>query len=327
RNMGGLRKYMPITWITSLVGSLALIATPFFSGFYSKDSIIEAAHASHLPGAGIALFSVTAGVFITAFYSFRLYFLVFHGPERFRAKPFPPEGEEASDGHDAHGDAAAHDAHGHGAHAHDAHDHDDRHGHTPHETPWVIWFPLVALAIPSVVIGALTIQPLLFGKFFDGAIAVNAEAHPAMEELAKDFPGWFAMGAHAFVTLPFWLSFAGVALSYWMYILRPDVPARVARVLSPVMTILENKYYFDWFNENVLAAGSRLLGRGLWKGGDVGVIDGIVDGSARAVGGFAGIVRLVQTGYLYFYALVMVLGVFALLTWQLWPYLTTIAQH
>jgi NADH-quinone oxidoreductase subunit L len=340
RNMGGLRKYMPITWITSLVGSLALIATPFFSGFYSKDSIIEASHASHLPGAFMAQVSVTAGVFVTAFYTFRMYFLVFHGPERFRDKPFPPEADEAAaahgedDGHGANADPAhaepAHqaDAHAHGAHgdAH-AHGHDDPHGQAPHETPWVVTFPLIALAIPSAVIGAMTIQPVLFGKFFDGAIAVNAQAHPAMEELAKDFQGWFAMGAHAFVTLPFWLSAAGVALSYWMYVLRPDVPGKVARALAPLMKILENKYYFDWFNENVIAVGARLFGRGLWQGGDVGVIDGVVNGSARTVGVLAGIVRLLQTGYLYFYALVMVLGLFALLTWQLWPYLTSVAQH
>jgi NADH-quinone oxidoreductase subunit L len=339
RNMGGLRKYMPITWITSLVGSLALIATPFFSGFYSKDSIIEASHASHLPGATLAQWAVTAGVFITAFYSFRMYFLVFHGPERFRDKPFPPEADEPVAIHEEGGSqnqVAAHAAHStaggasrqadaHGA-AH-GHEHDDRHAHAPHETRWVITVPLVALAIPSVVIGAMTIQPMLFGKFFNGAIAVNAEAHPAMEELARDFHGWAAMGAHAFVTLPFWLTLGGVAMAYWFYIVNPALPAKMARLFSPVMNILENKYYFDWFNENVIAAAARLLGRGLWKGGDVGLIDGLVNGSARSVGAIAGVVRLLQTGYLYFYALVMVLGVFGLLTWQLWPYLKSVAQH
>jgi NADH-quinone oxidoreductase subunit L len=330
RNMGGLRKYMPITWITSLVGSLALIGTPFFSGFYSKDSIIDAAGASHLYGAGFAQFSVTAGVFITAFYSFRMYFLVFHGPERFRNKPFPPEGEEdAHATHDAHG----HDDHAHGSHAahasHDAHGHDDHHGHEPHESPLVVTIPLILLAIPSAIIGAMTIGPMLFGDFFKDSIVVNAEKHPAMEELGKEFAGWASMGAHAFVSLPFILALLAVALSYVMYIVKPSLSDSAEKFFRSIgiVKLLENKYYFDWFNEKLLAAGARLLGRGLWKGGDQGVIDGLfVNGSARAVGAFAGVVRLVQTGHLYWYALVMILGVFGLLTWQLWPYLLSVAH-
>jgi NADH-quinone oxidoreductase subunit L len=321
RNMGGLRKYMPITWITSLVGSLALIGTPFFSGFYSKDSIIEAAHASHLPGAGFAIFSVTAGVFVTAFYSFRMYFLVFHGEERFRNPPFP-----MADAH-TEPDEHAHDAHGHDDHAAHGDDH-GHHAHEPHETPWVVWGPLVALAIPSVVIGGMTIRSLLYGDFFADSIFVNAEAHPAMEELKKDFEGAVSMGLHAFASLPFWLALAGVALSYLMYIVKPSLSDTAAKVFAPVIKILENKYYFDWFNEKVLAAAARLLGRGLWKGGDQGVIDGLfVNGSARTVGAFAGIVRLVQTGHLYWYALVMILGVFGLLTWQLWPSFQSLVSH
>src|SRR5476651_2224985 len=197
RNMGGLRKYMPITWITSLIGSLALIGTPFFAGFYSKDSIIDAAHASHLPGAGFAIFSVTAGVFITAFYSFRMFFLVFHGKERFHDKPFPPDLDgpepelEEDDSHGEHGHAVAHDAHGHDhAHAdvaHDAHGHDDHgHGdHTPHESPAVVWVPLALLALFSAVIGFFTIKPMLYGGFFANSIIPNIEKHPAMEELAN----------------------------------------------------------------------------------------------------------------------------------------------
>jgi NADH-quinone oxidoreductase subunit L len=330
RNMGGLRKYMPITWITSLVGSLALIGTPFFAGFYSKDSIIEAAHHSALPGAGFAIFSVTAGVFVTAFYSFRMYFLVFHGPERFRNPPFPmPDAHHAaSDPHasdvadvGAHSEPEAHD-HGHG--------HDDHgHHHEPHESPWVVWVPLVLLAVPSAVIGAWAIRPLLFGDFFKGAISVNAEKHPAMEELAKDFDNWMSTGLHGFASLPFALALLGVVLSYVMYIVKPSLSEAGAKFFRSigVYQILENKYFFDWFNENVIAAGARLLGRGLWKGGDQGVIDGLaVNGSARVVGVFAGIVRLVQTGHLYWYALVMILGVFGLLTWQLWPYFQTIAH-
>jgi NADH-quinone oxidoreductase subunit L len=324
RNMGGLRKYMPVTWITSLVGSLALIGTPFFSGFYSKDSIIEASHHSGLPGAEFAMWSVTIGVFVTAFYSFRMYFLVFHGPERFRNPPFPMP--------DAH-HAAAHDAHGHEATDVAAHEepdpHHSEHGHEPHESPWVVTAPLVLLAIPSAVIGAMTIKPLLFGGFFKDAIAVDAGKHPAMEELAKDFTDWASSGLHAFASLPFLLALAGVALSYLMYVVKPslsDAGEKFFRGIG-VYKILENKYFFDWFNENVLAAGARVLGVGLWKVGDQGVIDGIaVNGSAHAVGAFAGVVRLVQTGHLYWYALVMILGLFGLLTWQLWPYLLAIAH-
>ncbi|MDR7294792.1 NADH-quinone oxidoreductase subunit L [Pelomonas aquatica] len=299
RNMGGLRKYMPITWITSLLGSLALIGTPLFSGFYSKDSIIEAVHASHLPGAGFAYFAVIAGVFVTAFYSFRMYFLVFHGKEHFHHKPFPGE-------HDHHDDD-----HGH-----------DSHAHTPHESPAVVWVPLVLLAIPSVVIGFMTIQPMLFGDFLKDAITVNLHAHPAMEELAHEFHGAAAMALHGLTTLPFWLALAGVVTAYVFYMVAPSIPATLAKVLRPLIIVLENKYFMDWFNENVLARLARAIGVGLWKGGDGALIDGlIINGSARTVGGIAGLVRRVQTGHLYWYALVMILGVTGLMTWQLWPYI------
>jgi NADH-quinone oxidoreductase subunit L len=298
--MGGLRKYMPITWITSLIGSLALIGTPFFAGFYSKDSIIEAVHASHLPGAGIAYLAVAAGVFVTAFYSFRMYFLVFHGEERFRHKEVESEDE-------------------HGAH-HDAHEHEE-----PHETPWVVTAPLVLLALPSVFIGFLTIGPMLFGDFFKDAITVDAARHPAMAELAENFHGAVAMAVHGLQTLPFWLALAGVVTAWWFYLKQPAIPAMLKQRLSFVYRVLDNKYYMDWFNEHVIAPAARALGVGLWKGGDVGLIDNaVINGSARAVGSFAGVVRRVQTGYLYWYALVMILGVFVLMTWQLWPYLSTL---
>jgi len=296
RNMGGLWKYMKITWITSLLGSLALIGTPFFSGFYSKDSIIEAVAASHLPGAGFAQFAVLAGVFVTAFYSFRMYFLVFHGKEHFHHKPFPGEHDHHDDDHD--------------------HGHDGHHAHTPHESPWVVTLPLALLAIPSVVIGYLTIKPMLYGDFFKDAIFVNHELHPAMEELSKEFHGAAEMGLHAFTSLPFFLALAGVVTAFVFYMVAPQIPAMFAKVLRPLIVIGENKYFMDWFNENVLAAGARLLGRGLWKGGDVAIIDGLlVNGSAKLVGLFGSLVRLFQTGYLYHYALVMILGVFALMTW------------
>ena len=304
RNMGGLRKYMPLTWITSLLGSLALIGTPFFAGFYSKDSIIEAVHASHLPGAGFAYFAVAAGVFVTAFYSFRMYFLVFHGKERFHHKPFPPED--------------------HGAHEEPG-DHSEV--HVPHESPWVVTAPLLLLAVPSVVIGFMTIGPMLFGDFFQGAVFVNHELHPAMEELKEEFHGATAMGLHAFGSLPFWLALAGVVTAYVFYLVKPGIPAAFARTFAPVVRVLENKYYMDWINENIVAAAARALGRGLWRGGDVGVIDGLINGSARGVGAIAGVVRTIQTGYLSWYALVMVLGIFGLMTWQLWPYLMSLVAR
>jgi NADH-quinone oxidoreductase subunit L len=322
RNMGGLRKYMPITWITSLVGSLALIGTPFFSGFYSKDSIIEAVHASHLPGASFAYFAVAAGVFVTAFYSFRMYFLVFHGPERFRDKPFPAE---------EHHDALDQDeAEGHGAnnHATDAEPDPhaaDRHAQAPHESPAVVTLPLIALAIPSVVIGFLTVGPMLFGDFFKDSIAVLGERHPAMEELERDFDGPVAMAVHALNGPVFWLALAGVVLAWFFYLRRPDIPAVLQRRFSFIYRLLDNKYYFDWFNENVLARAARLAGTGLWRGGDVGVIDNIlIDGSARTIGGVAALSRRIQSGYLYWYALVMIVGVIGLMTWQLWPFLTAL---
>ena len=292
RWMGGLRKYMPITWITSLLGSLALIGTPLFAGFYSKDSIIEAVHESHLPGAGFASFAVLAGVFITAFYSFRMYFLVFHGKERFDQNP------------DAH--------HGHG---HGHHNEPQR----PHESPWVVTVPLVLLAIPSVVIGFMTIEPMLFGEFFKGSIFINGEKHQALEEMAKAFHGPVQMAWHALTTLPFWLALAGVATSYYMYMVNPALPTAIKKAVMPVYTLLENKYYLDWFNENVLARGARAIGTGLWKGGDEYVIDGgLVNGSWKLVDWVSGTVRRVQTGYLYHYALGMILGVFVLMTYFVW---------
>ncbi|MFZ2298085.1 MAG: NADH-quinone oxidoreductase subunit L [Aquabacterium sp.] len=292
RNMGGLWKRMPITWITFLLANLALIGTPFFSGYFSKDSIIMAVEASNLPAAGFAEFAVLAGVFVTAFYSFRVYFLVFHGKENFHHKPFPGE-------HDHHDDD-----HGHG------------HAHEPHESPWVVTAPLVLLAIPSVVIGFLTVGPLLFGDFLKSAIFVDAAKHPAMAELAHYFHGATAMALHGFQAAPFWLALAGVITAYVFYMVAPQIPATLAKVLRPLIVIGENKYYLDWFNEKVLAAGARLLGRIFWKVGDVAIIDGlIVNGSAKVVGLIGSLTRLFQTGYLYHYALVMILGVLAFMTW------------
>ena len=298
RWMGGVRKYMPITWITSLVGTLALIGTPFFSGFYSKDSIIEAVHFSNLPAAHWAHFAVLAGVFVTSFYSFRLYFLVFHGKERFDQNP------------DAH-------------HGHDDH-HDDHHHHgggKPHETPWVVTVPLVLLAIPSVVIGFMTIDAMLFGAFLQDAITVNAASHPAMATFAEEFHGAVSMAIHGFTTLPFWLALGGAVAAWYMYLINPAIPAALERFFKSfgLLSLLENKYYLDWFNENVLARGARLLGTGLWKGGDQGVIEGgVVNASWKMVGMFSSAVRRMQSGYLYHYALMMIVGVLLFMTYFVW---------
>ena len=296
RNMGGLRKYMPITWITLLIGSLALIGTPGLSGFYSKDSIIEAVHASNLWGSGFATFAVTAGVFVTAFYSFRMYFMVFHGKERFR---------QAHAGHDQEGgkDDDSH-GHHHGGHS------------TPHETPWVVWLPLVLLAIPSIYTGWAYIEPMLYGDFFGSAIYIDHAAHPAMEELKAGFHGAGAMALHAFSTLPFWLAVAGVATAYYLYMVRRDLPQRIREKAGILYTVLEEKYGFDRFNDWFFAGGARLIGSRLWRWGDVAAIDGlVVNGSARLVGRIAAVVRHLQSGYIYHYAFAMIIGVALLATW------------
>jgi len=290
RNMGGLKKYMPITWLTMLIGSLALIGTPGFSGFYSKDSIIEAVQASHLWGSGFAAFAVTASVFVTAFYSFRLYFLVFHGKERFH-------NAHAEHDHGEEGDSQGH----HGA---------------PHESPWVVTVPLVLLAIPSIYAGWPYIEPMLYGGFFGSAIYIDALAHPAMAELGAEFHGPAAMALSALTTLPFWLAVAGVATAYYLYMVRKDMPEKIKEKAGIVYAILDDKYGFDQFNDWFFAGGARLLGGKLWRWGDVAAIDGVlVNGSARLVGQIARISRYLQSGYIYHYAFAMIIGVALLATW------------
>jgi NADH-quinone oxidoreductase subunit L len=309
RNMGGLRKYMPITWITSLIGSLALIGTPFLSGFYSKDSIIEAVGMSHLPGSGFAYFAVVAGVFVTAFYSFRMYFLVFHGKERFGKAHHDKHAPAHADAHDEHG---AHDA------KHEEHHHGLAPGQKPHETPWVVWLPLVLLAIPSVLIGYITIEPMLFGGYFRDAIYIG-EGHHALAEMKEEFHGAAAMALHALTTLPFALALGGVLTAWFFYLKRPDIPAAIKQRFSGIYTLLDNKYYFDRFNDWFFAGGARGASRFLWKFGDVKLIDGLmVNGSARLVGLFSGKLRQMQTGYIYHYAFWMIGGVFVLLSIRTW---------
>jgi NADH-quinone oxidoreductase subunit L len=298
RRMGGLRKYMPITYITVLVGAAANAGIPPFSGFFSKDSIVEAAHLATTPGHTFAWVLAMAAIFVSALYSFRLVFFAFHGKERFK---------EAHHGaHEAHAEEKAVEEPGH----------EEFHG-TPHESPKVVTIPLILLAIPSIFIGGLTIGPMLYGGWFDGAIAPSA----TMDLMKEEFHGAWAMVLHAFTTLPLYFALAGVATAWFFYILRPDLPAVVRGKLSFFVTILERKYGFDDFNDWFFAGGARKLGTGLWAWGDKTIIDGImVNGTARLIGWFAGKARLAQTGFIYHYAFGMIFGVAALLSF-FWLYL------
>jgi NADH-quinone oxidoreductase subunit L len=312
RKMGGLKKYMPITYWTSFIGTLALIGFPGTSGFFSKDALIEAVHASHIPGATYAYWCVFLGVFITAFYSFRLVFMTFHGPERFREVAHDDHTAHEPDAHAAHG-ADAHATHG-DAHAHDDHGH--AHGpHEPHESPWVVTLPLILLAIPSLAIGWLTISPMLFGDFFTGALFVSEE-HDVLGHVGEEFHGPAAFILHALMQPPVWLAFAGWAAAWYLYIKRPDLPDVIASKFSAVYTLLAKKFYFDEIYQAVFARGSVGLGTALWRVGDVALIDGtMVNGSARVVGWLSGVTRRLQSGLLYHYAFAMIIGLSALLAW------------
>jgi NADH-quinone oxidoreductase subunit L len=291
RKMGGLAKYMKITTTTCWIGALALIGTPGFAGFYSKDTLIEAVgeSAHRHPGSWIheyAYLAVLLGVFVTAFYTFRMLFMTFHGEERWRTT--------AAEGH-------GHQAHGHGV-------------HEPHESPWVVTLPLIMLAIPSVIIGWLTIGDLMSGWF--GTSIVVTEEHNVVAELAKEFTGAGAAALRAPLHAPFWLAAAGVFSAWYLYLKNPALAGTLRTRFAVPYRILVNKYYFDWFYENVLAPLVRLFGKALWKGGDGAVIDGVlVDGSAKTVGFLASVVRRVQTGYVYTYAFAMVLGLAVFLYW------------
>ena len=297
RNMGGLRKYMPITWFTMLLGNLALIGTPLFSGFYSKDSIIEAVHASNLPGSGFAYFAVLASVFVTAFYAFRQYFIVFHGKERWR--------EAKHDHHDDHG-------HHHGLKPSD----------NPHESPWVVTLPLILLAIPSVIIGYIAIEPMLYGNFFKDVIYVNHKLHPVMHIMKEEFHGAMAMVSHSLHTPVLYLAIGGVLAAWFLYVKAPQLPAKIAQTFRPAYVLFENKYYLDNIYFAVFAKGTRALGTFFWKAVDTAIIDnGLVNGAAKLVGAVAGQVRRLQTGFIYTYAAAMVSGVLVLIVvffWQLW---------
>ena len=309
RRMGGLRKYMPITYATMLIGALASTGVPGLAGFFSKESIIEAARLSQIPGAGFAYFCVAGCVFVTALYTFRLLFMTFHGAERFRDPPVPDtRGEHGHGEHAAtEGDKSAHAAHEH------QHGHVHGHGHAPSESPAVVTIPLIALAIPSVCAGWF-IGPVLFGGYFGNAIVVAPE-HNVLGEMAREFHGVVGMMTHALATLPFALAIGGIAVAYYLYILRTDLPAVISAKFRVIYVVLDRKYWFDELYSFLFASGARLLGTGLWKGGDVGVIDGVfVNGSARLVGWFASVMRYFQSGYIYHYAFAMIIGILVLLT-------------
>ena len=311
RKMGGLAKYMPITYATVLIGSLANAGIPPFAGFFSKDSIVEALAASHAWGHTFAYVLALGGVFVSALYSFRLLFYAFHGAERFEVHGHGEAGESTYHGEAVEGRGA--DEKTHGA---EEPQHEPMHG-KPHESPWVVTVPLVLLAIPSIFIGAMTIRPMLYGGWFEGAIA----ATPTMEEMGREFEGWWPMVVHSFASLPLWLALAGVAITYYLYIVKPGSAAVVKRKAGFLATILENKYYLDDFNDWFFAGGMRKLGSGLWLWGDKTLIDGImVNGTARLIGWIASVARRMQTGYIYHYAFTMIFGVFALLSF-FWVYL------
>ncbi|HET9653060.1 MAG TPA: NADH-quinone oxidoreductase subunit L [Usitatibacter sp.] len=300
RKMGGLRKYMPWTYWTVLIGALANAGFPPFSGFFSKDSIVEALAVTHTPGHTFAYVLAVAGVFVAAVYSFRLVFFAFHGEERF---------ETHGHGHDEPRGAVKPGADAK-VHAAEEPHHEEMHG-KPHESPWVVTVPLVLLAIPSIFLGLLTIGPMLYGDWFGNAIP----ATQTMEHMKEEFHGWGAMALHSVTTLPFWLSIAGLALTAFLYLVRPDLPAVIKARLGVLPTILERKYGFDDFNDWFFAGGARKVGTGLWSWGDRTIIDGImVNGTARLIGWFAKVARRMQTGFIYHYAFTMIIGVFGLLT-------------
>ena len=303
RKMGGLRKYMPITYVTAVIGSLALAGIPPFAGFFSKDAIIEAVQRSHVGGHRFAFFAVMIGVFVTAFYSFRMLFLAFHGNERF---------QHADPAHASHGESDAHDASSSAGEEPDPHAHE---GGPPRESPWVVTVPLILLALPSVYAGWMYIEPMLFGNWFGNSIFVR-EPHAVMAGLGEEWHGAIPFILHGFTQEPFWLAIAGIAAAIYLYLINPALPPKIATRFRAVYTLLDNKYYFDRFNDWFFAGGARGVGRFASNVGDRTIIDGImVNGSARLVGFVSGVFRRIQSGYVYHYAFVMIVGVFGLLYW------------
>jgi NADH-quinone oxidoreductase subunit L len=295
RKMGGLRKYMPLTYWTAVIGSVALAGIPPFAGFFSKDAIIEAVQLSTVGGHSYAEFAVTIGVFITAFYTFRMLFLAFHGEERFRHADAHAADSPQELGHnESHGD-----------------------GGDPHESPWVMTVPLVLLAIPSIYSGGAYIDPVLFGNFFGQSIMV-AQQHVALTTMTEEWHGPWAFVLHGITTLPFWLALAGVAAAWLLYIKRSDLPAKIRERAGVLYELLINNYYIDRFNDWFFAGGFRRLGALFSDVGDRSIIDGFfVNGSARLVGATSAVLRQIQSGFIYQYAFAMVLGIVVFLFWWL----------
>ena len=282
--MGGLKSIMPLTYITMVIGSLALAGMPPFAGFFSKDAIIEAAHASQIAGSSYAYWAVLLGVFVTAFYSFRLIFMVFHGNNR-------------ADEHTRKG---------------------------LRESPGVVIWPLVLLAIPSIIAGAWFFEPMLFGDFFKGSIFI-AEGHNALEEMTSAFHGEHGVAlilgsiAHGVKTPPFWLALSGIVFAWWCYIKQPELPGKIATTFAPITRMLENKYWVDEFYQSAFANGAVNLGNKLWRYVDAGLIDGVmVNGSANLIVNLAGKLRRIQSGYIYHYAFAMMIGLVLLIAYATW---------
>ncbi|WP_426805300.1 NADH-quinone oxidoreductase subunit L [Stenotrophomonas sp. SrG] len=333
RKMGGLRKYMPITFITMWIGTLALVGTPFFSGFYSKDTIIEAAqHHAHVSSSWVATYgywAVLGGVIVTSFYSFRLLFLTFHGKERFRDAH-----DDRGHGHDDHHAADAHaDAHHADAHHGDAHHDDHGHGHgphEPHETPWVVTLPLILLAIPSIFIGFFSIGPMLYGtdwaghhaehgipgqvhSFFTGVVDFYDPARNTIGALAEEFHGPVAFALHGMMAPAFFLTVAGFLLAALFYLWKPELATKSRKTFAPLVSVLENKYGFDKLWIGGFAGGGIKLGK-VSRAIDTNIVDGVVvNGSARLIDLAANLLRRTQSGFLYHYAFAMIIGLIALL--------------
>ncbi|CDZ75929.1 NADH-quinone oxidoreductase subunit L [Legionella massiliensis] len=279
RKMGGLWSKMPITYVTFVIGSLALCAIPPFAGFYSKDTIIEAAKLSEIPGSAYAYYCVAIGAMVTAIYTFRSLFMTFHGKPRM---------DEHTLSH-------------------------------LHESPWVVWLPLVILAIPSVIIGYILYMPMLYNTpgFFGSSLFVLAE-HNVLAEMAREVHSPIEAALHAPLSPVFWLTLAGVAIAWVCYIAVPAIPEKLAQRFSWIYKLLLNKYGFDAFNEHVFVRGAKALGRLCYQAGDQRLIDGaVVNGTGRTLRWFAQKGRTIQSGYLYHYATFMILGLFVFLCWLL----------
>lgn len=304
RKMGGLWRYMPFTYAVMMIGTIAITGMGVpglelgFAGFYSKDGIIDADFAAGRHS-GVALFAFIVGIIaagLTSFYSFRLIFMTFHGTAKW--------------GHDDHADAD----HGHDAHAHDAHD-DHGHGGVPHESPWTMRLPLLVLAIGAIFAGGLFHEQFIGeGReaFWRGAIFTATSNH--VLDQVRNTPEWVTLA-------PLALSIFGLLIAYYVYVMREGLGARIAARRGPLWILFYNKWFFDEIYDAVFVKGARALGDFLWKVGDQTIIDGGGPNGFAAISAFIGKrVGRWQTGYVYHYAFVMLLGVAGLLSYALYSW-------